>query len=490
MTKEGTGKTMRDARWARWLVLLLLSQVTLIAFLFTDLLSPLKSVLERDLLWDATTFGTYSGSSYFLNVFAGFLVFAGFIVDSLGLRGGTRIAGGIMLLGAWLEFYGLTDTFRASALHGWLGGWWTSMPPTAKMASLGLTLFGCGAAMMAVVVTKALVKWFGEREIATAMSLQMATTRIGMALAAFAGVYIYAWDLLPGAQIAQPVLMGSLLLVLGVAGGWAFCAFDRRLDLELGDREVHRGAPIRLATITQLLRNRAYLLIALFVLIYYMGVFPFQKFAVDMLHHQLGMSEMRVGLIFSLYPIGAALVTPLFGMLLDRRGYGLTMCIVGSGCMMSGHAIFAFLPPGQVGMSLAIVGILLQALSLGLVTASIWPLLPRVVRIENFGTSLSLIFWIENWGLFGGPVAIGRLLDATNLSPAEIRTLERAGQAIPPTNYQPSMLCFVAIGLLATATAAWMWREDRRRGWGMEKRKTAQPGPQARGAHPERLERL
>ncbi len=470
------GETLRDKRWARWLVLILLSQVMLICFLFMDLLSPLKSVLEHELLWDSTTFGTYSGSGYFLNVFAGFLVFAGLIVDKLGLRGSVLITSLMMLLGAAIEFYGLTEGFRSTGFHAWLDGGWIMMPGTAKMAALGHAIFGSGSAMMAVVANKSLVKWFGGGELATAMALEMSTTRIGMALAAFAGVYIYSLDLLPATQIAQPALVGFCLLLVGAAGGQVFCLLDRRLDIQLGDSENHKGASMRLSTLTGLLGKRSFLLTALFVTMYYSGVFPFQKFAVDMLHHQLGLSEMRVGFLFSIYPIVAAILTPFFGISLDRRGHGLTMCIVGSLLLMSGHLIFAFLPDGPVGITLAIVGVLLQALSLAMVTASVWPLVPRIVPMASFGTAFSLIFWIENWGLFGGPVAVGRILDATNLSPMEVLALEEAGQMVPPTNYQPAMLCFVAIGLIAAGAAYWLRREDKRFGWGMEARNTVQLG--------------
>ncbi len=460
--------TLRDRPAFRWLVLALLTQIMLFCFLFLDILSPLKRILELDLLWCSAAFGTFSGAAYFLNVFAGFLLAAGFIIDRIGIRASALVASGMLLLGGSIEFYALTETFRTTAFHAWLDSWWVPMPGTAKLGAVGMMIFGSGMVMLSIVVSKSLVKWFEGRELASAMALEMSGTRIGMALAAIAGAYIYAADLFPFAQVAQPVLVGLLLLLLGSLGILIFCVLDRKLDHQLRHTSPQHGNPISMSTVRQLAHNRAFWLIAAFATAYFSSVFPFLKFAVDMLYNQLGMSETKVSLIFSLYPIGAAITTPFFGILLDRKGKGVTMLITGCLLMLAGHLSFAFLPQGGLAVPVTLVAVSLQALSLGMVTATIWPLLPRAVPTKYFGTALSLVFWIQNWGLFGGPIAIGKILDLSNPSPQQLKMLAEAGQPIPPTNYFPSLLAFAFISASAMGVALLLRHANRKYHWGMQ----------------------
>ena len=55
-------------------------------YIFMDILSPIKDLMQSERGWDSTAFGTMQGSETFLNVFIFFLIFAGIILDKMGVR--------------------------------------------------------------------------------------------------------------------------------------------------------------------------------------------------------------------------------------------------------------------------------------------------------------------------------------------------------------------------------------------------------------------
>ena len=83
---EKTQTLMRDKASVRWLALVLLALAMFCSYIFMDILSPLKDLLESTRGWDSDAFGTYAGSETFLNVFILFLIFAGIILDKMGLQ--------------------------------------------------------------------------------------------------------------------------------------------------------------------------------------------------------------------------------------------------------------------------------------------------------------------------------------------------------------------------------------------------------------------
>ena len=78
-------KMMNDSPLARWTVLVLVALMMFFAYMFVDVMSPLKSLVESKLGWDSGVFGKYAASEYILNV-CGFLILAGIILDKLGVR--------------------------------------------------------------------------------------------------------------------------------------------------------------------------------------------------------------------------------------------------------------------------------------------------------------------------------------------------------------------------------------------------------------------
>ena len=103
MTTTTIKSTLRDSAAMRWTALLLLALAMFCSYIFMDILSPIKDHMQSTLGWDSTAFGTMQGSETFLNVFVFFLIFAGIILDKMGVRFTALLSGAVMLVGACIS---------------------------------------------------------------------------------------------------------------------------------------------------------------------------------------------------------------------------------------------------------------------------------------------------------------------------------------------------------------------------------------------------
>ena len=116
-------KFLNDSPVARWTALVLIALMMFFGYMFVDVMSPLKSLIESARGWDSGTFGTYAASEYFLNVFVFFLIFAGIILDKMGIRFTGLLSASLMVIGASIKFVGISEWFQGTGLCAWLDSW-------------------------------------------------------------------------------------------------------------------------------------------------------------------------------------------------------------------------------------------------------------------------------------------------------------------------------------------------------------------------------
>lgn len=461
MTEQFEQKKLNDSVVVRWAALILISLVMFFAYMFVDVLSPLQSMLEKaPLNWTADTYGTFAGSEYFLNVFVLFLIFAGIILDKMGVRFTGILASAIMVVGAAIKLYAISPAFIESNnwLYNFLDSFWVSFPATAKLASVGFMIFGCGVEMTGITVSKAIVKWFTGKELALAMGLEMAIARLGV----FAVFRLSPW-LAESGSISTPVAVCCLLLCIGLMNFIVYFFLDKKLDQQLQLSEDPEEA-FKISDIGKLFTSKTFLIVAFLCVIYYSAIFPFQKFATSMLENRLDISSADAAGIFSWFPIGAMVLTPLLGSFLDHKGKGASMLMLGAILMTVCHLIFAIYPLSSDTKWVAYIAIVVLGVSFSLVPAALWPSVPKLVENRYLGSAYSVIFWIQNIGLMFFPVIIGKSLVWSNPGVAEAI---QAGQAAT-YNYTVPMLIFASLGVFAFILGIWLKIEDRNKGYGLE----------------------
>lgn len=447
---ERIAKLMNDSPLARWTVLVLVALMMFFAYMFVDVMSPLKSLVESELGWNSSVFGTYAASEYILNV-CGFLIIAGVILDKLGVRFSGVLSASLMVAGAAIKFVGISDWFQTTSFAQWLGSWWVEMPASAKMASLGFMIFGCGCEMEGTNVSKILAKWFKGKEMALAMGLEMAIARLGV----FAVMWIAPIiSEAAGGTILAPLGFCGALLCIGLINFIIFGVMDRKFDNQLvaaglATDEKSPEDEFHIKDLGAIFKSKMFWIVALLCVLYYSAIFPFQRYATNFLEETLSIDAAVAARLFSCFPILAMCLTPLLGIFLDRIGKGASMLMIGSIIMIVCHLSFAFVLPLFPQKWFAVLLIVVLGVSFSLVPAALWPSVPKIIDEKVLGSAYCLIFWVQNIGLCLVPMLIGSLRQSTG------------GYTIP-------MIVFSSFGVLAFIFSLLLKSEDRKKGYGLE----------------------
>ena len=546
-TINNATSTLRDSAAARWTALLLLAMAMFFAYIFMDILSPIKDLMESTRGWDSTAFGTYAGSETFLNVFIFFLIIAGIILDKMGVRFTAILSGLVMLTGACINWYAVTESFMGSSLEHWFSDnlnyiplfdelgvspFYAGMPASAKLASIGFMIFGCGAEMAGITVSRGIVKWFKGKEVALAMGSEMALARLGVATCMiFSPVFARMFGRV---DVSRSAAFGLILLMIALIMFVVYFFMDKKLDAQTGEAE-EKDDPFRISDIGQILRSQGFWIVALLCVLYYSAIFPFQKYAVNMLQCNLTFTQLAEGdfwasntvtiiqyfvmitiaataftsnfskktslkyglllvslvflvgycfiaykrqsaeAIFAVFPLLAVGITPILGKYVDHKGKAASMLVLGSVLLIVCHLTFAFVLPmfkgNEIGgVALAFVTILILGASFSLVPASLWPSVPKLVDSKIIGSAYALIFWIQNIGLWLFPLLIGKILKASN--PDIVQSLEAGtlspAEAATSYNYTNPLLMLAMLGLVALLLGLYLRVVDRKKGYGLE----------------------
>lgn len=443
-------KMMNDSPLARWTVLVLVALMMFFAYMFVDVMSPLKSLVEGKLGWDSGVFGKYAASEYILNV-CGFLILAGIILDKLGVRFSGILSAGLMVFGAGMKFIAVSDWFQSTAFCGWLDSWWVELPGSAKMASLGFMIFGCGCEMEGTNVSKILAKWFKGKEMALAMGLEMAIARLGVfGVMWIAPLISEKFD----NSILAPVGFCGALLVIGLINFIIFGIMDRKFDSQLVDAglataEKSSEDEFHISDLKAIFTSKMFWIVSLLCVLYYSAIFPFQRYATNFLEETLAIDAASAAKLFSCFPVLAMVMTPMLGIFLDRKGKGATMLMFGSIIMIVCHLSFAFILPAYPQKWFALLLIVVLGISFSLVPAALWPSVPKIIDEKILGSAYCLIFWVQNIGLCLVPMLIGSLRASTG-------------------SYFVPMLVFSSFGVLAFILSIYLKAEDKKKGYGLE----------------------
>jgi predicted MFS family arabinose efflux permease len=450
-------RSLRDSKAARWTALLIVSFTMLCGYYVCDVMSPLKPMIEQQLGWTSSEYGFFTGAYAWFNVFLGVLVFGGLVLDKMGARF-TGIASSIlMVVGCALKWWAVhTHMLDHSTVH--LLFW--DFKSQVLLASIGFALFGAGVEVINVVACKIIARWFLGYEIALALGLQVSTARLGTALALGMGAPIAAYF----KSVAAPVFVGVILLSVGLVAYIFYCAMDKKLD----ESETEMAASseeeaFRLSDIGKILRIRGFWYITILCALFYSAVFPFLKYAPDLMVQKFGVKESLAGAIPSILPFATIPLTVVFGRYYDRKGKGATLMILGSLLLVLVHFIFTvpFLNSWLVALAATIV----LGFAFSLVPSAMWPSLPKFIPQHRLGTAYAVIFWMQNLvALWGVPYLIGWILDRYCITGTRVAD----GLSSPAYNYTLPMAVFTALGVLAVVFGFLLKMEDKKMGYGLE----------------------
>ncbi len=394
--------SLRESKAARWGALGIVAFTMLCGYFITDAMSPLKPMLESQLLWDSADYGIFTSAYGWFNVFAFMLIFGGIMLDKMGVRFSSITSAGIMILGGAIKYWAISSFFP-EGMADILG-----IKAQVFFAALGFAIFGVGVEIAGITVSRIIVKWFKGKELALAMGLEMATARMGTLLATAIPLPIAKFY----GDVSTPILFGVLLLVIGLISFMVYAVMDKKLEASEADMEEEEEEPFKLSDVLQIVTNKGFWLISLLCVLFYSAVFPWIKFATDLVINKYQISPDLAGVIPSVLPLGTLFLTPFFGNLYDRKGKGATIMVVGAVMLIFVHGIFSI--PFLDNWILALFTTVVLGIALSLVPSAMWPSVPKIIPEKQLGTAYALTFWIQNWGLMGVPLLVGIVLNTYN----------------------------------------------------------------------------
>ncbi len=543
---DSTLKTLRDSAAMRWTALLLLAFAMFCAYIFMDILSPIKDLMQETRGWDSASFGRMQGAEVFLNVYVFFLIFAGIILDKMGVRFTAVLSGAVMLVGGIIKFYACSDAFMGSGLEAWFNSHlnWNGelpvigailpfvagMPASAKLAALGFMIFGSGCEMAGITVSRGIVKWFKGRETALAMGSEMALARLGVATCM---IFSPFFAKLGGeVHVENAVKFGVVLLCIALIMFVVYFFMDKKLDSQTGEAE-EKDDPFKLSDLGKIFSSQGFWLVALLCVLYYSAIFPFQKYAVNMLQCNLTLNPAQAGsywggesvtivqyiimlvvavcsfasnfsknktakyglmaaavmalivycymgymrgtaeTIFAVFPLLAVAITPILGNYVDHKGKAASMLMLGSILLVICHLTFAFILPAFKGNA---VGGTVVAYATILVLGASFSLVPAALWP-------SVPKLVDEKIIGSAYAAIFWIQNiGLGLFPALIGIVltktNAPGTAAHELNYTWALVMLAALGIAALLISVYLRAVDRRKGYGLEEPNIKETGPQ------------
>jgi MFS family permease len=434
---------IKDNKWACWLVLACLVVPMFASYFFDDMFSSLSELFKNpeqlELGWNMADYGFYASGYSFLCIWGG-LVVCGALLDKFGVRLVGSIFVGMMVGGAALVTFAISAGFTPS----------TSL----TLAYVGCMLFGLGSEIAGVSVTRSIAKWFKGRNMALAMGLQLAIARFGTATAILIAPMIVApkpaGEIYTLSDTNRPALIGLAVLAVGAILWAVFVAMDARFDKQTGltDKvDTAEEDKFKLSDIWKVLSNPRFLMIAVLCVTFYCCVIRFKKFGVSILLPLFGVNLDIATVLLAMIPFFTILFTPLFGALVDKVGKATVWMIVGSALVLLSHLIITFAPQG-VPMY-AYVAIALLGIGYSLVPSAMWPSVPKIIPEKNLGTAYSLIYWVQNLGMWAVPIYIGRIFTK------EITQAGNKAQEISAAIHAEYI--FILLGIIAIGVALMLY---------------------------------
>ena len=440
--------TIRDNKWACWLVLACLVVPMFASYFFDDMFSSLSELFKSpeclELGWNMADYGFYSSGYSFLCIWGGLIV-CGALLDKFGVRLVGSIFVGMMVFGAALVTFAISAGFQ---------------PKTSRaVAYAGCMLFGLGSEIAGVSVTRSIAKWFKGRNMALAMGLQLAIARFGTATAILLAPMIVRQKALGEfytlAETNRPALIGLAVLAAGAVLWAVFVAMDAKFDRQTGETDKVETAEedkFRISDIWKILSNPRFLMIAILCVTFYCCVIRFKKFGVSILLPLSGVNLDIATVLLAMIPFFTILFTPLFGALVDKVGKAALWMIVGSALVLASHLIITFAPQGVPAY--AYVAIAMLGIGYSLVPSAMWPSVPEIVPEKNLGTAYSLIYWVQNMGMWAVPIYVGRIFD---------REITQAGNHVQEVSAAlHAEYVFILLGVIAFIVSVMLFRSSRK----------------------------
>ncbi|XP_013401779.1 major facilitator superfamily domain-containing protein 1 [Lingula anatina] len=350
---------------------------------------------------------------------------AGFLIDKLGNRVGVFLFSSLCVLGS--------STFAA-------GVFLRGTPYLLPLMLIGRLLFGAGNGSLTIVQNRITAFWFKDKELALAFGFTLAFSRLGSVLnffltPNFAKAFGLTWTLWGGAMLCGIGFVSAIIVSF----------LDKMGVKQLGadDNMKEESKKVKFTDIRHF--SASYWLLALTIMFFYNGVFPFVADASDFIESKYDIqpptSSYLAGAVYDV----SMVLSPFLGGMIDvigKRGYLAVLC-----CLLTipvfGLLAFTYVYP--------LVATLWLGITYSFAAASMWPSIPLVVSQATVGTAMGLTTSIQMVGIGICNIVVGEILGQKN-------------GKIPLERWQYMMIFMLANTLACITTSVMLNINDRRKG--------------------------
>ncbi len=435
----------------RWLVLVIMSLICFAQYYIYDSITPLGTLIKQELGFTGSEYGLLFSFYAVANVFFLMLLFAGVLVDWLGLKVSGIFYGFLCFLGAALTALGAWHGLPRllGPLDPWLHtAFFPQASTTLKIMLLGRMIYGVGAEAILVVNNKVLARWFKGKELAFAYGLNLTIMRLGTFLALNIQAPAARWFGLRGS-----LWFAAVIMLAGFGTFFIYLMLEKSAIGHPGAPGMNRtgvGAPEEKFVLREAFSfDVSFWFISLLCVTFYSAVFPFQAYAPDILVQKFGYAVEKAGMYTSALILGTMIFTPIFGWFVDHKGKRATLMVIGSLLLIPSHWLLGYTHFAPV------VPIFVVGIALSLVPAALWAAIPMMVPESRLGTAFGAVGYVQNVGLMLFPYLAGKIADAHT-------TVNAAGESI--IDYSSTMLMFIGLGLCGFVFSLLLkWADARRK---------------------------
>lgn len=361
----------------RWFVLFVVSIAMFGNYYVYDSISPLADILAKQLNFTDDNIGLLQGIYSLPNIVM--VAIGGMIIDRIGTRRANFLFSTLCMIGSFLTF-----------IKGDL-----------IIMAIGRLIFGLGAESLIVSITTTLAKWFKGKELSFAFGLNLTIARLG----SFAALNSPSWAKTLYDSWQGPLLISfiaSLVSVVAVSGYyivdmWARKKFVLQEEQKQGKLVISQAFKFGLP----------FWFITFLCVTFYSAIFPFQTFAIKFFQEVHNVSRQMAGFLSSILTLSAMIMTPIFGLIVDKIGHRAKLMILGSLLIVPVYLIMAYTEI-TLFVPMSIMGV-----AFSLIPAVMWPSVAYVVDEDKLGTAYGVMTMVQNIGLFSTNLFIGYLNEIT-----------------------------------------------------------------------------
>ncbi len=336
--------------------------------------------------------------------------------------------------GLIIDRLGAAKAALGAAAFCFVGSVLTAVGEPFSIMVTGRLLFGVGEETLLIALLAALAQWFSVGAAALAMSLFFSLARVGSYMADIsprwaAPLYDQGWQ--------PPLFLAAGLTGVSLIAALIFMMLDKGRT----QAKSHVPEPITVRSLVGFDRSFWYILglNVLFASVF----FPFRStFAIVYFQDAKHLSLADAGLLNSWVFFAAIFATPIFGLIADR--FGRRTLLLSLGALLMPVTFFIL---GATNLSLWISTVLM-GISFSVIPAVIWPATSMLVEPKRLGTAFGLINVLQNLGLFACNYLAGWFNDANHAGTTN------------PAGYEPMLLMFGALSLLALVSTLALWRRE------------------------------